>query len=297
MSHPNTLPKSRLRLPAAAAAFATLVACQSTSALPEKVERFPADLAPAQLEASGMYPDGWTSRRAAANLKQPTAASTLRIRGTVPLINDPAYTADVVLLIDDAEVGRRTVGVGDFQLSAPLTTAAGKHRVGVLFTAGQQLPGGDGRDVGARLSFLGFEKGQAGAGADADILQGDNVRLGAGWGELETFKGERFRWIENDARLVVTPRAGTNVEIVAQLEAGPGVEGKCLLKILNQAGQQVAASMVAKRQTVRLWAPAVSGQPNEFTVHVDGGGHPTPNDRRILNVRFFKLQVNEAATP
>jgi hypothetical protein len=74
-----------------------------------------------------------------------------------------------------------------------------------------------------------------------------------------------------------------------EVEAGPGVGGQCLLKALDVSGRQVAAVLVEGRKAVKLFIPVETGKPNEFKLHVDGGGRRIQNDPRILNFRVFQV--------
>ena len=267
-----------------------MISCnQSGGNPPTRLERFPADLNNSRLEASGIYADGWVAGDAAANLQQPIGNQVISIRGTVPKIGDPAFRTDVRLLLNNSEIGRRSIGLGDFQLSAPVSTKAGQQRVAVVFGATQELPAGDGRMVGAQLKFLGFEPAKsAGNGSAADILLGTRLELGTGWGPLETYRGEHFRWVENDAQIFVTADKPGDIELSLAVEAGPGVGGKCLLKALDASGRQAAAIPVKGRETVTLFLPVESGKPNAFRLHVDGGGKRIASDPRVLNFRVFQ---------
>ena len=276
----------RLRAGALGSVLALLTACSQT---PSQLSQFPNDLDRKEVDAHGIYPDGWTEETASANLEQPSGNEVLTVRGTVPKVYSADFHSEVILLVDGNEVGRRAVGLGNFQLSAPVKRGAGTRKVTVKFSAAQQLPGGDGRTVGARMEFLGFEPAKAApAEAMTDIARG-NLKLGTGWGPLETFKSEHFRWVENDAVVQITPERSGDAELALTVEAGPGVDGKCLLKVLDVNGRQVAAVKIAGRQTVSLFVPVEAGKANEFRLHVDEGGKKIASDPRVLNFRVFEL--------
>jgi len=280
---------ARANSTAAGAIFVVLVSCGHPSGTaPSQLDHFPSDLSNPQVDASGIYADGWIAGTASANLQQPGGDQAASIRGTIPKIGDPAFKTDVTLLVDDREVGRWSVGLGDFQLSAPVKNQPGKRRVTVAFSASQQLPAGDGRTVGAQLKFLGFEPAKS-TGSPVDIVQGPNLQLGSGWGPIEIFHREHFRWVENDAQILITPQKTGDLEVSMEVEAGPGVGGQCLLKALDVSGRQVAAVLVEGRKAVKLFIPVETGKPNEFKLHVDGGGRRIQNDPRILNFRIFQV--------
>jgi hypothetical protein len=266
---------------------------ENQDGLPTHLSRFPADLNNASLQASGLYSDGWVRGIASVHLQQPNGKVVLSIQGTVPRIADTSFHTDAWLLLDDKEVVRRTVGIGDFNISVPVSSAPGERLVGVEFSASQELPAGDGRQVGARLKFLGFAPGSGAAPAhSSDVVRGSNIQLGNGWGVLETFHNQTFRWVDNDAQVSVTADQPGEVGVSLLAEPGPGVAGKpFLLKALDSSGRQIGAVPVRGRETVKLFVPVEAGKPTEFRLHVDGGGKPTPNDARILNFRAFRLEA------
>lgn len=262
-----------------------------------RLSRFPADLTDPQREISGIYPDAWVEEAGSATLEQPSGDQALAVRGMVPNLGNTNFQTTVELRVDNKSIGTKTVGPGNFQFSARVPSEPGKHRIAVAFSPLQELPAGDGRMVGARLQFLGFEPAgrQASSG---EIVRGPGVELGRGWGVVETFRGETFRWVDNDAQIRLTASHAGDALLSLVVEPGPGEGGKpFLLKALDESGHQVAAVRVARRGTVKLFVPVVSDKPNEFRLHADGGGKPAKNDPRILNFRVFQIGVDPAHRP
>jgi hypothetical protein len=283
------------RLAAYSAIPAALLSFGCSRGVPSQLEHFPMDLQSAQVEASGIYPDSWVAPVASANLYQPSGEQTLTIRGLVPRVTATEFETEIVLSVDGVEVGRRRIGLGDFELSAPVARGPGKRRVSIAFGASQQLPA-DGRAVGAQLRFFGFESAtKAGTQAAPDIVRGAVLKLGSGWGELETFNRDHFRWVENDAQIMISPAKSGDVELSLTAEAGPGTGGQCLLKVLDRSGRQVAAATLGSKQTVKMFLPTEGGTVNEYRLHVDGGGKRIATDPRILNFRVFDAAVAPVA--
>ena len=278
--------------PLAAVAFVLWTSCGGMEGrLPSEVSHFPGDLGNSNLEASGIYPDGWAAGAVSLNLGQPHGKNVLAIRGVVPNISDPGFHTDVSVRLDNRELARQSLGVGEFRIQAP-AQGEGKHRVELTFSAAQELPGGDGRRVGARLQFIGFEEAHSREATQAsDIVRGSGLQLGSGWGVLETFRNERFRWVDNNARILLTPPKSGDVQVSLLVEPGPGLGGAFLLQALDASGRRVDAVRVDRRGTVQLFLPAEAGKSNEFQLHVNGGGKPTPNDPRNLNFRVFQIGV------
>ena len=286
--------RSYLRIgPAASLSVAIAVLLSSCGQqLPSQLSRFPADLSNPKLALSGIYADGWIGAKGAVNLKQPSGERMLLIRGEVPQIADANFHTGIVILIDNKEVARRELAVGSFQISAPPDKMTGKRLVTVEFSPLQQLPGGDDRNVGARLLSIGFEPAASRTAAESsDIVRGSGLQLGTGWGVIETFRNETFRWVENDAQVLITAAKAGDVGISLLVEPGPGVGTRCLLKALDVSGKQVASVPVEKRGSVKLLVPVEAGAPNQFRLHVDGGGKRASNDPRILNFRVFQIEA------
>lgn len=275
----------------APALLAILCSCggSPSGSLPSQLSRFPGDLTNPKLQVSGIYQDGWVDKTASVKLQQPAGEQALSFRGTVPKIGDADFHTDIELKVNDKGIAHQSVGLGDFHIAVPVETGAGERRVTVAFSAAQQLPAGDGRMVGARVQFIGFvSAGSVAASAAQDIVRGSEIRLGSGWGVVETFRAETFRWVDNDAQILITPQKTGDFALSVVVEPGPGVGGNpFLLKALDQSGRQVAAVRVEGRGTVKLFVPVEGGKPNQFRLHVDGGGMPAKNDPRILNFRVF----------
>ena len=280
------------RLAALACVAVLMSACGgSSTGLPSRLTRFPEDLKNEQINASGIYEDAWVAESAAVDLEQPAGRQALAVRGAVPQIGGGGFRTEIDVRVDDRSVARRSVGPGEFDIAAPVEGQPGKRRIEIAFSKTQELPGADRRAVGARLQFLGFEPAKAAERrGPVDIVASPAVQLGDGWDVLETFRDETFRWVDNDAQLVVNPFKAEDAHLLVTVEPGPSVGRSMVLKVLDASGQQVDAVRVQRRQTVELLLPVETGRPNEFRLHVDGGGKPAPNDPRILNFRVFRIE-------
>jgi hypothetical protein len=278
--------------------LAFLPACDRGSGGRElsQLTRISEEIGDPKLEAGGIYADGWAGETCSVVLRQPSGPQVLTIRGMIPQVGDRDFHTEIELRVDEKSVGRQILAVGDFRVSAPVAAGSGKRRIVATFSASQQLPGEDGRKVGARLQFLGFES--ANRTSATDIVRGPGVELGRGWGVVETFRGEMFRWVDNDAQIRLTASQAGEAAFSLVVEPGPGVGGKpFLLKALDESGRQVAAVRVEGRGTVKLFVPVEAGKPNEFRLHADGGGRPAKNDPRILNFRVLEIGLEPALRP
>lgn len=261
---------------------------------PRGVQQFPADLRNQSLQYSGVYEDGWVSEAAFFDLSQPANASLLSIRGMLPLVDDPAFTSSVQVLLDGRPLAQQALQPGDFHITASVPHEIGRHRVDLRFSRLQRLPAPDLRPVASLLRSIGFESTAIGAADNApDEIVGAHsgiVLVGDGWYPLEKFAGETFRWVNNDAEIVTTTSGAQNRRLAVDLEPGPGVGGKRFdLHFVDGDGRELASVPVAGRQSVTIPVPESTGPSATIRVHVDEGGLPAPNDARTLNFRVFRL--------
>ncbi len=280
---------SLFQLPFIAAFLVTVCACERSSGLPTELTRIPQDLKNEKLELQGIYEDGWIAEKAACSLEQPEKAQFLTIRGMVPIIaGNSGFRTDLALSIDGQNIGRRGIGPGEFEFSAPIARGTGKRRLSITFSEAQILPAGDGRLVGARLEFIGFVE----TPAAGDIVYSPKVQLGNAWGVLESFGGEKFRWVENDAELLVEAPRPSPVVLSLLVEPGSGIGARTFeLKLVDAAGNVVGVQRVDGQRMVYFTLSAVSGTQNRFRLHTDAGGKQSATDPRILNFRVFKIEL------
>ncbi len=278
------------------------VALQPTEPPPTRIEAFPADLRLPGLLYSGVYDDGWVGEFASVELSAPNSATALVIRGMVPQVGDAPFSSELRVLLDGQEVARRALTLGEFDVQVPIAEGPDRRGIELRFSNVQQLPGFE-RQVAALLRSVGFETVASqptdplgpGDQAAADIAaDGAGLRLGAGWFPLETYAGETFRWVGNDAEVVVE-RTDARA-LTFEVEPGPGVGSKPFtLRVLDGAGAEIMAAEVRGRQRIEIPLPAGLGGSAIFRLHADGGGLPTPSDPRTLNFRVFKLELTGSA--
>lgn len=152
------------------------------------------------------------------------------------------------------------------------------------------------------------------------------VRLGAGWFQRELSGKEPFRWVENDAELILTPSAEERV-LVLDVEPGPGVGmGTFPLELRDQSGNRISEVRVNRRTEVAFALPAVrklarttqAGADNgerdwgakegsgrdvwdsnpetiRVRLHTRNGGERIDTDTRTLNFRLFACRLEPAS--
>jgi hypothetical protein len=212
-------------------------------------------------------------------------------------------------VVATAEVeGRETV-----EVALPLNVGETRRFRLHVEGGGQQAAPNDSRILNFRVFRLGWSKplyedvqALLALNADRDIvppsdtqelyqnnrLPADGLFIGHGWYPLETFDGETFRWVDNDAEIVVTEPSGTRERLRLEVAPGPGLSAQPFeLQVLDESGQVVATAEVEGRETIEVALPLVAGKGQIFRLHVEGGGQQAASNRdpRILNFRVFRL--------
>ncbi len=154
--------------------------------------------------------------------------------------------------------------------------------------------------INARVGSFGVTPAGLGVLAEEDIADPDSgVFFGPGWFPVERDGKQRYRWVENDAELVVRPAGRSARRLSFDLEPGPGVGFQpFLLEVLDGAGKAVAQLRIPRRMFMHLHlAPGEEEQ--RFWLRVAGGGLKVahdPRDPRILNFRVFRCAWEEAGS-
>ena len=143
-------------------------------AAPDHVGSFPADLMNRGLEYSGVYEDGWVAESSYLMLGQRKERSPLLVRVMVPVIEGKPASSQLVVLMDGAEVARRSLLPGNSQFTIP-GPGVGRHRVELVFDKAAALPAPDSRPASALIGFVGFLGDRAKAPNEAATDAPDHV--------------------------------------------------------------------------------------------------------------------------
>lgn len=114
-------------------------------------------------------------------------------------------------------------------------------------------------------------------------------RIGrGGWYVLEEAAGAVFRWVRNDAEIVVTDAGARSLEL--DLEPGPGMRFRpFVLSVRDERGEQLLRAHVPARRRLEIDLPREARVPYALTLHAEGGGMAVAGFTRVLNFRVFHI--------
>lgn len=185
------------------------------------------------------------------------------------------------------------------QIKFKLPTPPGKTEVFKLHVeGGGKTTAGETRILNFRVFnvSMGTPSGPDIVPSRAVLPEAANLEIGENWYATENRDGQLYRWVNNDAELLVRmPLKGKTPVLVLELESGPGLEQKpFVIQARNAAGAVIAQANAKESGFVNLALPFAPGQTEAIKLHVDGGGRQIPNERRILNFRIFKARLSKA---
>ncbi|HUS05461.1 MAG TPA: hypothetical protein VMZ52_04155 [Bryobacteraceae bacterium] len=271
---------------------------------PEYISKIPEHLAQRDLEYSGIYEDGWISRKAFVTLSDPGGLNPLVIQGAIPQIISATFRDEIRVRLDGKEIARKSLGVGEFELR--LTPPPGNRRrsVELEFGNAQQLANED-RQVSAILRCIGFTSvacaGSAGVEQADVVFPAAPVIRGNGWYPLEAERTSKFHWARSGAE-IFAGSAVTGKTIVLDIEPGPSQAGHPLrLEIRDQTGSVLSAVTLAGRHLVPVKIPDhLSPDQRVHTLSLYALDPPKSagSDPRTLDYRIFSAAVRgETAAP
>ncbi len=247
---------------------------------PSVLSRFPDDLRNSSLEYGGIYEDGWVSESSFVRLSAPLRPSVLRVKVVVPgFLPQPVA---LTVTAGGRAIAHADLKLGEADLRIPMTPASGVQRIQLRFDRAGRLPSPDNRPAAALLRSIGFEEN-----SQADIAEAP-VAIGDQWYPFETFAGNSFRWVANDAQFHIQTDRPEKGILAIELESGAGLAGKSFPLELRSEREVQVLSAHGGREVLQVPVALHAGN-NSFTLHVSGGGLLTPHDPRILNFRVFRL--------
>jgi hypothetical protein len=120
-----------------------------------------------------------------------------------------------------------------------------------------------------------------------DIFGPEVEFWGQGWHGLEHAGAEKFRWVSQDAELVVRTTGGKRY-LALLVEPGPGLGYRPFhLQVALSNGDVLAQALVNGLTYVKVPIPACRGEVAALFLTTKEGGSPVAGDPRILNFRVL----------
>ncbi|MGC8484330.1 MAG: hypothetical protein ACP5O6_01650 [Candidatus Baltobacteraceae bacterium] len=127
---------------------------------------------------------------------------------------------------------------------------------------------------------------------DGIRFDGSPIALGKNWYTLEHYQGQTFRWVNDNAQVVLTKAQPSPFTLEAEVAAGPSLAGAPLEIAVQGANGKtlVEQGPIAGRRYVEFHLPA---QPKGavLVLHVRSADAKVPHDPRTLNFRVFSLKI------
>jgi len=124
------------------------------------------------------------------------------------------------------------------------------------------------------------------------VYDGSPIAIGARWYPYETFNGQSFRWVNNNAQVKLSAAQPRPFVFEAEVEPGPSLGGAPLqIAVRSANGTTLAQSASATGRTyVVLRLPP---EPNAavLTLAVKSKNAKVSHERRTLNFRVFGLKI------
>ena len=115
---------------------------------------------------------------------------------------------------------------------------------------------------------------------------------GSGWHRLEEAGAERFRWVSDDAELVV--RCGQR-DLCLLVEPGPSLNWRAFDLLIRLAGGETIGKVRVSGLTVaRVPVPVLEGGVAALSLAADRKGEPVAGDTRVLNFRVLACACEPA---
>jgi hypothetical protein len=126
---------------------------------------------------------------------------------------------------------------------------------------------------------------------DEDIATRDSgIRFGRGWFSLESSLGERYRWVESEAELILDPSGSTLQSLVISAEVGPSAGSDPVkLEITDKGNSLVASGEMTGRCVLKVeLAPSASSR--RLVLRTRGSDLPLSSHPRVVNLRVFAVK-------
>ncbi len=110
---------------------------------------------------------------------------------------------------------------------------------------------------------------------------------------LEEGDGDVFRWVNNDAEIVVTNAGARALEL--DIAPGPDVRATPLTLNVLDRGEELGRFVIGSRRRIEIGLPQRCETPYTVTLHAQHGGSQKPGNHRIMNFRVSTSRRRDAS--
>lgn len=126
----------------------------------------------------------------------------------------------------------------------------------------------------------------------SDIVRDGTLALGKGWYAYETYNGQTFRWVNNNAEVVLPSARKAPFSFEMEVEPGPSLaHAPLVLTVHSSNGKAVATSSPITMRTFVSMAVPAQAQGAKLTLTTKSKDVAVPKDPRKLNFRVFNLYI------
>lgn len=122
----------------------------------------------------------------------------------------------------------------------------------------------------------------------------ESICLGTGWYPFETFAGKDFRWVRNDATIIVLKTTTGARSVRVAMERGPSLlqpEPTLIMTLNGKAIDSLKLTSLHRREFLIPDGRLKVG--DVLTLHLDADGNPILGDQRTLNFRVFSVSLEQ----
>jgi len=249
---------------------------------PRLLGPLPLSLEDPALVYSGLYEDGWLSKKFSVRLRSDAVNDALALHLAIPQ-GLPESVFD--LNIDGRSVHRFTAQPGtvrDFHVASP---GPGDHDISIVSSSVSPISSSDPRIAWAHLNGISFEPRSV--NIDDITRSGVTILNDQRWYPFERFQGRTFRWARDGAALSIAP-ASVSRTLHLLLAPGPAVRNK--LHLSASLGKSSFNFLVQNERNLVFDIPPSKTDQN-LVLHVPRGIAREQSDPRELAVRVFSASL------
>lgn len=113
------------------------------------------------------------------------------------------------------------------------------------------------------------------------------------WGSVEEQHGKQFRWVNNDAELLLLNPTNEKHFLHLELEKGPAIESDSMKLAIMLNSNVIEKLHLTAHQQVKIRLPIMARKENTIKLHLDHLGLPQGDDPRILDFRVFRVFLSD----